>query len=157
MIPLSPSGKKNFDRESIFGFRPPSRILEMATIYANLYKIEGNKIYAERAKKVLDVYGDFRKYYPEKNRARRPDYKKFVPPLPDFFTVMRYIRPYDILNRKGMISKSENKRYGEIIKQSIEYTMATQEWGAMNRSALRAETIAWGVRALPNTERIEAW
>lgn len=149
--------KKTFDRKSIFGFRPPSRILEMATIYATLYQLEGNREYAKRAKKVLLIYGDYRQYYPAEFAARRPDYDRGVPALPDFFTVMRYIRPYEILKKDGILSKKENGSCEKIIAESIEYTMRTQEWGPMNRSALRAETIAWGVRALPENDHIDAW
>ena len=33
--------RDNFDSESIFGYRPPNRLLEMAVIYAYLFEEEG--------------------------------------------------------------------------------------------------------------------
>ena len=37
--------KEKFDPNSIFGYRPPSRLLETATIYAHLYEIKKKKVY----------------------------------------------------------------------------------------------------------------
>ncbi len=141
--------RETFDRKSIFGYRPPPRLLEMATIYAELYKIEGREEYAQRAKTVLMNYGDYKKEYPEESIKNRPDYGKGVPPLPDFFTTMRYIRPYDILKNKGFLSRQNIEEAEKIITASMDYTLQTQEWGAMNRAALRAETFAWAARAVP--------
>jgi hypothetical protein len=39
----------------------------------------------------------------------------------------------------------------------MEYLLQTAEWGPMNRTALRAETLAWAVRALPDHERAPVW
>ena len=44
-----------------------------------------------------------------------------------------------------------------VITQSITYTLQTQEWGAMNRTILRAETLAWALRALPKAEDSKLW
>lgn len=142
--------RKTLDPKNIFGYRPPSRLLEMATIYATLYEIEGKKKYAERAKEVLLTYNDYKMEYPEEAVERRTDYQDGVPAMPDFFTTMRYIRPYDILNKNGYFNKEEKEKIEEVIAGSLIYLLRTQEWGAMNRSALRAETLAWAIRAMPD-------
>lgn len=149
--------KRGFDTKSIFGYRPPPRLLEMATIYATLYELEGKEEYAERAKKVLLEYGDYKKEYPKKEAERRPDYTGGVPALPDFFTTMRYVKPYEVLKRLGYIKKSQQDEIEKLIAHSIEYTLQSQEWGAMNRAMLRAETLAWAVRALPDHPRAKNW
>lgn len=43
--------RQTLDPKNVFGYRPPPRFLEMATIYATLYEREGNEEYANRAKK----------------------------------------------------------------------------------------------------------
>ncbi|MDP8240530.1 MAG: hypothetical protein P9X24_15670 [Candidatus Hatepunaea meridiana] len=149
--------KDRFDPKSVFGYRPPPRLLEMATIYAILYELEGNKEYAGRAKKVLLNYKDYRKEYPKETAERRPDYTNGVPALPDFFTTMRYVKPYEILKRLGYLNKSQQKKIEETIAHSIEFTLQTQEWGAMNRAILRAEALAWAVRALPDHPEAGKW
>ena len=37
------------------------------------------------------------------------------------------------------------------------YMLRTQEWGAMNRGLLRAENLAWAVRALPGHKNVKIW
>jgi hypothetical protein len=149
--------RKRFDPENVFGYRPPGGLLEMAVIYSYLFEKEKRTEYANRAKKVLLVYGDFRSMYPERVRLLRTDYADGVPVLPDFFTVMRYIRAFDTLQRLGVFNKAEKKKIENSISDSLEYLLRTQEWGPMNRSALRAESLAWAVRALPNHPKAKIW
>ncbi|MDH4220602.1 MAG: hypothetical protein OEW23_17730, partial [Candidatus Aminicenantes bacterium] len=149
--------KESFDPENVFGYRPPGGLVEMAVIYSYLYEQEKKPEYAERAKKILLSYADFRSAYPEWARAKRPDYEDGVPVLPDFFTVMRFIRAYDTLKRSGVISTNEDQKLQIDIADSMDYLLQTQEWGPMNRTALRAESLAWAVRALPDHPNAKKW
>ncbi|MFC1564782.1 hypothetical protein ACFL6G_07580 [candidate division KSB1 bacterium] len=149
--------RKTLDPDNIFGYRSPGRLLEMASIYATLFELENNEEYAERAKHVLITYGDYKTEYPKEAEERRPDYVDGVPALPDFFTTMRYIRPYEILKKHGLLNSSQRQKIESVIAHSLNYLMQTQEWGAMNRTILRAETLAWAVRALPGHEKAKSW
>lgn len=149
--------KKNLDPEYVFGYNPPGALLEMATIYSYLYELEGNKTYAERAKQVLLTYGDFRKEYPEAAIKRRTEYEDGLPALPSMFTAMRYIRPYETLKRLGYLSASEQEKMETIIAESMDFILRTQEWGAMNRGILRAECLAWAIRAVPDHPHTNTW
>jgi len=149
--------KKSFDPLNVFGYRPPGGLLEMAVIYAYLYEKERNPEYALRAKAVLMTYGDYRSAYPPSSVTKRPDYADGVPALPDFFTAMRYIRAYETLHRLGRLNAGETKQAEDVIAGSMRYLLRTQEWGPMNRSALRAESLAWAVRALPGHPERPAW
>jgi hypothetical protein len=149
--------KESFDPESLFGYRPPGGLLETAVIYAYLSSEEKNSEYASRSKKILLSYGDFRSLYPQWAVEKRPDYDKRPPVLPDFFTVMRYIRAYDILNRQNLFDRTEKRKIEGDIAESLEYLLRTQEWGPMNRAALRAESLAWAVRALPDHADAKLW
>ncbi|MCJ7487280.1 MAG: hypothetical protein MUQ25_14105, partial [Candidatus Aminicenantes bacterium] len=149
--------KKTFDPLNVFGYRAPGGLLEMAVIYSYLYEKEKKPEYAARAKDVLLTYGDYRSAYPESSVKLRPDYKDGVPALPDFFTAMRYIRTYDALRRLGRLSPAEDNKAADLIAGSMRYLLRTQEWGPMNRSALRAETLAWAVRALPKHPDSPKW
>ncbi len=149
--------KQRFDPNSVFGFRPPGGLLETAEIYSYLYQKENSHKYAERAKKILLTYGDFRSIYPQDSILRRPDYSEGVPVLPDFFTVMRYIRAYDMLNHKAMFTSKEKHLIEGTIADSMDYLLRTQEWGSMNRAALRAESLAWAIKAFPEHPRRRIW
>jgi len=129
----------------------------MAVIYATLFEMEGNKEYGERAKKVLLSYQDYRKEYPEEAIKARNDYDDGLPALPDFFTTMRYIRTYDLLKGKDVLTEDQMKKIDQVIDESLKYLLLTQEWGPMNRTALRAETLAWAVRALPDHPNCKLW
>jgi len=52
---------------------------------------------------------DYTKYYPESAAKARPDYSEGIPALPDFFTTMRYIKPFEILKKKGLSDKRRNR------------------------------------------------
>ncbi len=149
--------KKGFDPENVFGYRPPGGLLETSVIYAHLFEEEKKAEYAERAKKVLLTYGDFRSLYPEWARAKRPDYGDGVPVLPDFFTAMHYIRTYDTLKGYKLFSQAEAQQIEKNIAESMTYLLRTQEWGPMNRTALRAASLAWAVRALPRHPEAKKW
>jgi hypothetical protein len=141
--------KKTFDPLNVFGYRAPGGLLEMAVIYSYLYEKDKTPAYAARAKEVLLSYGDFRSAYPDSSIKSRADYAAGVPALPDFFTAMRYIRTFDTLRRLGRLSPAEERTAADLIAGSMRYLLQTAEWGPMNRSALRAESLAWAVRALP--------
>jgi len=149
--------RKTFDPKNVFGYRAPGGLLEMAAIYAQLYEAERNPEYVRRAKKVLLTYGDYRSEFPESARKARFDYEDGVPALPDFFTVMRYIRAYEILHRLGQLAPAEAAAAETVISESVAYMLRTQEWGAMNRGMLRAENLAWAVRALPRAKSAGVW
>lgn len=149
--------KKQFDPEYVFGYNAPPYLLEMAAIYSQLYQMEGRKEYAERAKKVLLTYGDYRAMYPASARSKKPEYDKVLPALPNFFTAMRYSRAYDGLRRKGVLSRSEQEHIDQLIGESTDYILTSQEWGAMNRAMLRAECLAWALRAVPNYPSAGVW
>lgn len=148
---------KSIDPLNVFGYRPPSRYLEAATIYATLYELEGNRKYAERAKTMLLRYDGYTRYYPETAAKARPDYTDGTPSLPDFFTTMKYIKPFEILKRKGYLTSNETGQMTKVIISNINYLLQAQEWGAMNRAALRAETLGWAVRACAEIPEAEKW
>jgi hypothetical protein len=149
--------KESFDPENVFGYRPPGGLLETAVIYAFLSAKENNAEYAARSKKVLLTYGDFRSLYPQWAVEQRPDYDKRPPVLPDFFTVMRYIRAYDLLNSQNLFIQEDKQKIESDIAESMEHLLRSQEWGPMNRAALRAESLAWAVRALPDHPDTKIW
>lgn len=149
--------RAQFDPDSPFGYRAPGGLLEIALIYSSLFEKDANPVYAERARTILTTYGDYRSAFPDSAVKKRPDYDHGVPALPDFFVVMRYLRAYDILHRMGTLSPAEVTKIEEMVGHSIDYLLQTSEWGTMNRTMLRAESLAWAVRALPKHPRVAVW
>ena len=135
--------RATFDPASPFGYRAPGGLLDFAAVYAALYEMERNPVHAERAKQVLLTYGDYRSQFPESAAKARPDYSNGVPALPDFFVVMRYLKAYDTLHRLGQLTPAEAAKIEDLAAHCLDYLLQTSEWGAMNRTMLRAETLAW--------------
>jgi len=149
--------RATFDPDSPFGYRAPGGLIDMALIYSYLFEKEGNAVYAERAKKVLTTYGDYRSQFPDWAAKKRPDYSNGVPALPDFFVVMRFVRAYDTLHRLGKLAPAEAAAVESLVAHSMDYLLQTSEWGAMNRTMLRAESLAWAIRAMKNHPRAAAY
>jgi hypothetical protein len=149
--------RETFDPGSPFGYRAPGGLIDLALIYSVLYESERNPVYAERAKHVLLTYGDYRSQFPEAAAKARPDYANGVPALPDFFVVMRFLRAYDTLHRLDQMTPAESAKVESVAAHSIDYLLQTSEWGAMNRAMLRAETLAWAVRAMPGQPHAPNW
>jgi len=147
----------NLDVNNIFGYNSPGHFLEMATIYAQLYEITGKKEYAKRARFALLKYPEYATHFPEEIRKTRPDYTLGTPPLPNFFTTMRYIRPYHILKTRNFLSDEDDALMTKTIKAGLDFLLQTQEWGPMNRSALRMETLGWALTALPDHPDASKW
>ena len=151
------SWRKSFDPDNVFGYRPPGGLLETAAIYGYFFQAERNRDYGRRVKDILLGYGDYRSAYPESSIKRRADYADGVPALPDFFTVMRFIRAYDAIRGSGLLDAAETKTIEDLVAHSMAYLLRTQEWGPMNRAALRAESLAWAVRVLPGHPDAPRW
>ena len=149
--------RQTFDPLNVFGYRAPGGMLEMAAIYAYLFDTEKRPAYADRAKEVLLTYGDYRSAYPASSVKLRADYADGVPALPDFFTVMRYVQAFETLKRLGRLTPAEVETASDLIAGSMRYLLRTAEWGPMNRSALRAESLAWAARALPDHPDAPKW
>jgi hypothetical protein len=149
--------RKSFDPDNVFGYRPPGGLLETAAIYGHFFRAEKNREYGRRVRDLLLGYGDYRSIYPGASIERRADYADGVPALPDFFTVMRYIRAYDAIRASNLLDDADRKRIEDLVAHSLAYLLRTQEWGPMNRAALRAESLAWAVRALPGHPDAPKW
>lgn len=149
--------RDRFNPDDEFGYQPPPRLLEMAAVYAFLFIREQRPEYVQRVKKILLNYGDFRRIYPDSALRRRPDYEDGIPALTDFFRAMRYIRAFDTLKQAGTVSPAEESQIEAIIADSMGYLLRTAEWGAMNRSMLRAQSLAWAVRVLPDHRLNSLW
>ncbi len=149
--------RETFDPDSPFGYRAPGGLIDMALIYSHLFEKEGKATYAERARNVLLTYGDYRRQFPDYAIKRRPDYSNGVPALPDFFVVMRFVRAYDTLHRMGKLTAAEASAVEALVAHSMDYLLQTSEWGTMNRTMLRAESLAWAVRAMKNHPRAAAY
>ena len=149
---------RQFDPDSPFGYRPPGGLLETALVYAYLFEKEGTPRYAERAREILldlrrlpvGVPGLGREEAPRlRPRRARPARLLRRDALPA--RLRRAAPPRQALAGRGDADRGDGRR------TRIDYLLQTSEWGTMNRTMLRAESLAWAVRALPNHPRAAVW
>ncbi|MBD3385560.1 hypothetical protein GF407_11620 [candidate division KSB1 bacterium] len=136
------------DLEHVFGYRPPSEPIFLAYVSAWLYDLTGDSRYAERARKCLVEYGEFRTYYPEDFWTDKPGYESGPAPIGNFFFAPMYIKAYMKLEESGVFSETDKEIIIENIVLSCDQQLRTQEWGAMNRGMIRAEVFHLASKAV---------
>lgn len=149
--------KKNYIPTRYFGYGSPFAPITLAKVEAFLYSVTKNKEYAERAKKIMTSYADFRKLYPEEYSKERSDYKGNIPPITSFFQYAHYIRAYLQIKDSGVLNSDDVKKIEDIIAKSSEYVVLYHEWGPHNRAILRAEGLLLASQALPNHPNAGTW
>jgi len=145
------------DIKSIWGYRPPSNIIYQAAVNGLLYKKTEEEKYGERAAKILKEYGLLKRYYPDDYYKTRADYSEGLPTLPNFFTASIYIRAYDLIKEKNFLSVEDKRKIESWIAESANYYVNFQEWGAMNRSMLRAEAFLYAYKVVPYHPDAQKW
>ena len=145
------------DLKYVFGYTPPGNPISLAYVNAWLNKITGEKKYAERARKCLVEIGDFRKYYPEDFWKNVPGYESGVPALTSFFTMPMYIKAFELLKATKFLSEADEKIIVENIAESCDHQIRYQEWGAMNRGILRAESFYLAAITIPEHPHAKTW
>jgi hypothetical protein len=149
--------RRSIDVEYVFGYNPPANDVYLAALYANLYELEGNQEYLERARGLLVKYGEYKKAYPADYVKSRPEFARGLPALPNIFSFPKYLRAYDVLKRTGKLSPSDRATIERNIAESADFMIAFQEWGPMNRALLRAECLAYAAKVAPDHPRASTW
>ena len=149
--------RKNIDVEYVFGYNPPANDVYLAALYANLYELEGNREFLERARGLLVNYGEYKKAYPPDYVKSRPEFARGLPALPNIFSFPQYIRAYDVLKGAGVLSQQDKKTIEQNIAESADFMIDFQEWGPMNRALLRAECMAYAAKVMPDHPRASIW
>jgi hypothetical protein len=149
--------KESIDTNFVFGYNPPGTDPLLAGVCAQLYKDTKEKKYLDRAKAMLVGYGEYKKAYPKSYTARRPEYAKGLPALPNIFLSPSYIRGYRLLKDEHVFTSAERSIIEQSIAESADFLISFQEWGPMNRAMLRAETLIGAVKSLPNHPNVRQW
>lgn len=145
------------DLKYVFGYNPPGNPIFLAYVNACLYEITGEKKYAERIRKCLVEIGDFRKYYPKDFWKKIPGFESGIPPLTSFFTMPMYIKAFRLLKDSKILSEADRKIISDNIAESCDHQIRYQEWGAMNRGILRAESFYLAATTIPEHPHAKTW
>ncbi len=145
------------EHRGFWGFSPPGLPITCAFLESFLFSETGERGYAEVALERLSSYGEFTKYCPEDEAKNRPEYSDGIPPIPNIFSFLPYLDAYIELKSRGVVDPESEGKIRENIASSIPSIFSFPEWGAHNRTLLRAAGLAAAARAVPDHPDSENW
>ena len=157
---LEASRKKwyeSIDLNYVFGYNPPPNELYLAALCVNIYEINKDEKYLDRAKSLLQYYDKYRDAYPDDFYKTKAEYSNGLPVLPNIFSFGKYVHAYYKLKKYNRLTEKEDAELREDIAHSADYLINFQEWGAMNRAMLRAEAMLYAAKALPDHPNQPKW
>ncbi|MBN1542858.1 hypothetical protein JW992_11985 [candidate division KSB1 bacterium] len=144
------------NRLELIGYEPPDFFVHMADIAAFLYQQTGEKSHARLARDIMVSLEGYRRYFPERFK-HRVEYSRGVPVVRWFRSLPVYIRAYERTKDSGFYSEKERKTVAESVAASVDIIFAFPEWGAMNRTMLRAESLIAAATCFPDHPRAGEW
>jgi hypothetical protein len=141
----------------LWGYDAPGYPVYLASTLAFLYEQTHERVYAERAAKLLVEYGSLRETLPKDYAKTRAEYANGVPALSNFFYMPPYARAYMAIRGSDVLDARTRATIERDLAGSIDYIFTFPEWGAHNRAMLRAEALCYAYIALPNHPNAAKW
>ncbi len=140
----------------LIGYQPPSFIVNIADISSYLFKVTGDKKYAETTRDLLVSMNEYTKFFPEAFRTR-VEYKDGIPAVNWFRALPIYTEAFERTRNSGVYSAADISAIRDAVESSAEIVFKFPEWGAMNRAMLRAESLIAASLAFPDHPRAGDW
>ncbi|NND72722.1 MAG: hypothetical protein HKN43_14190 [Rhodothermales bacterium] len=148
---------ENIDLDYVFGYNPPSNDLYLAALSANVFRINGDRKYLDRARQLLTYYRNYRDFYPADFHTTKAEYGDELPAIPNIFTFGKFVHAFSILLENDAIAEGDEALIREDLAASADYLVNFQEWGPMNRAMLRAEAMTYVAAVMPEHPRQKIW
>jgi hypothetical protein len=149
--------KKTTKPNVLWGYDAPGGPVYLAATLAFLYEQTHERIYAERAAKLLEEYGTLRETLPKGYAKTRAEYADGVPALSNFFYMPPYARAYMGIRGSDVIDAKARAIIERDLAGSVDFIFRFPEWGAHNRAMLRAEALYYAYVALSNHPHAAKW
>ena len=149
--------KKRTKPNILWGYDAPGHPVYLAATLGFLYEQTHERVYAERAAKLLAEYGSLRQTLTGEYVKGRVEYKDGVPALANFFYMPPYARAYMAIRGSDVIDAGSRSTIERDLAGSVDFIFRFPEWGAHNRAMLRAEAFCYAYTALPNHPSAPKW
>ncbi len=149
--------KKAPNHHELWGYDSPGGPIYLADLLGYLYQETKDRTYAEKARDILAGYSDLRETYPKEMQAKRLEYSDGVPAISNFFIMPPYARAYMRIRESGALDAKTKAKIEDALAFSLDFIFRFPEWGAHNRAMLRAESLAYGSKALANHPHAARW
>ena len=148
---------RSIDPDSFFGYMPFGPPITCAFLGGFLYDVEGDERYARIAREHLVNYRRFTEYYPKDYHRIRPEYHQGLPPVPSMFTLWQYVKAYQWIQGSGCLAEADRREIESTVVDSMPAFFHFPEWGAHNRTVLRALCLGLAAQAFPRHPEAEDW
>lgn len=149
--------RKNLQPYHAFGYNPFGGPIAIAYASAFLYRLRGEEKFAIQAIEQMRDYRQFIQYFPQDYHRFRPEYHDAIPPIPSMFTLWQYALAYTWIKSAPALTATDRETIGQILIDSVPPLVHFPEWGAHNRTILRAFSIAALAQALPENPQYTEW
>lgn len=150
--------RKAFKPNEFLGmYSPPGFIPIQLQLEGYMYKVTGDLSYAEEAKKLMLAMVEFQSIVPEEIRRRHPEYENGIPAFEPMFQGPHVMQGYLDVKDSGVFSPEERAQAEQAIRSMVSAIYHFAEWGAHNRSMLRAQVLSLAIEALGDSEETREW
>jgi len=146
-----------FDVDYMFGYTSPGNIASQIHCESIEYMVNEDIETAKAIRKYLLHPIKLCSIFPEEVRKERIEYKRGVPLMEPLFQLHAYINGYEQIKDSGVLSKEDINIVKETIIRSILPLIHSLEWGAHNRSMLRACAIVQAYNTVGLCEDTKDW
>ncbi len=147
----------NFDADFMFGYTSPGNISSQIHIESIEYRLTGDKETAKAIRKYLLQPMELCSIFPEEVRKKRLEYKRGVPLMEPLFQLHAYMNGYTDILDANVLSSEDHEIIKETIIRSIIPLTHSPEWGAHNRSMLRACALVQAYEVVGLCEDTKDW
>ncbi|HTO94554.1 MAG TPA: hypothetical protein VMM80_09260 [Bacteroidota bacterium] len=149
--------KKAAEPNVLWGYNPPAHPVYLAAALGFLYHETHDTAYASKAARLLLDYADLPSVMPASYARTRVEYADGIPPLTNFFFLPPFVRSWLWIRDYPSIDARERAKIESAITRSVDFVFTFPEWGSHNRAMLRAEALAYAVRAFPDHPHAAKW
>ncbi len=149
--------RENFDADYMFGYTSPGHISSQLHMEGLLYRISGENEYAQNVKEGIMLPIKLAEIFPEEIRLKRAEYHRGVPLMEPLFQLHAYMNSYLDIKDTGILTKEDVEIVKESVVRSITPLIFCPEWGAHNRSMLRACALVQAAAVVGESEETREW
>ncbi|MDF1515715.1 MAG: hypothetical protein P1S60_18055, partial [Anaerolineae bacterium] len=150
--------RENFEpNNTLFGYGASGAPAAAAAIDAFLYEVTGDMQFAVQAKHALLLPRQLAEIFPKTKADHHPEYHLAVPPMDGLFVPPNYIPAYERIRHLEIFSPADHQNIESIVADSLHTIFHFPEWGAHNRTMLRALSLALAYQAFPGNTQADAW
>jgi len=149
--------RETFDADFMFGYTSPGHISSQLHMEGLMFSLTGEKNYAGKIKDGLLLPIKLAEIFPEEIRIQRKEYYRGVPLMEPLFQLHAYMNAYLDIKDTGILTEEDVDKVKQSVIRSITPLIFCPEWGAHNRSMLRACALVQAAAVVGDIPETRDW